>query len=712
MRPSIVLFAAQRENHKGMFEGGAVQTAIEVMRSRPRPEVVRLCGAMLFVMASDKEARMRISAQPGALKALIEMANSEAQDVRVLCGAVLCRLSADIERSEATVQAGAIPALIKLSHWKHHRTRQRCIVAISNLARGRLRARIIDEGAVPALIGLASSKDKKMRQDVASALCNLSCSGVSERQMVEQAAVSALIVLGLVRSADEPVTRKTCGQAIFNLLSAEGVTRRLVEEDVVWALNELCEMDVETQEMFAVAACNLTSHSESRAELVRPGPFNSLLGLIADEDCPKDVRIAAGFAMQNIACLSTPAQLASIAAARPRFASVLAELAINLNDAMVKESCASALCALSLNMDCRRAFLEGGGLQALTELAKVGHSTMNQYCSASLFALASSEETRRLAIGCGAMTLIRQLSASMHIGTKEHCARTIYLFSLAEDVRFSIISQAGVQCITALAVLNTNPLIQSISARSLCLLSCCPEGEAVARMVEDGAVRVVSVLAESIHDSRVRRDCVLALCNLSFNTNSSRMTNDGATHTLCELCDLRNTMNMERIAVVFRNLASHQGNVRRMVSAGVVSMLVAIASKNPGLHTLEHVLVALCLISFEESVREAMAEDGAVRTVMSVASQLGSRESMHYCGLTISNLAADSGAHKMLVAAGAIGTLMKWMESQAEERMQFRARERRQRRRRRQQKKNAEDDDDYDSDDSMEDASLDNSAPR
>ena len=73
-------------------------------------------------------------------------------------------------------------------HWTHHQTRQRCIVAISNLARGKLRARIIDEGAVPVLIALSSSKDKKMRQDCAAALCNMSCSGVggSELKMAEQ----------------------------------------------------------------------------------------------------------------------------------------------------------------------------------------------------------------------------------------------------------------------------------------------------------------------------------------------------------------------------------------------------------------------------------------------------------------------------------------------------------------------------------------------
>ena len=98
-------------------------------------------------------------------------------------------------------------------------------------------------------------------------------------------------------------------------------------------------------------------------------------------------------------------------------------------------------------------------------------------------------------------------------------------------------------------------------------------------------------MADNLHDTRVRKDCVLTLCNLSFATNSAQMTSDGATHTLCELCDLRSAISMERISIVFRNLASHQGNVRRMVGAGVVPTLVAIASKG-SLDTKIHCMMA------------------------------------------------------------------------------------------------------------------------
>ena len=173
--------------------------------------------------------------------------------------------------------------------------------------------------------------------------------------------------------------------------------------------------------------------------------------------------------------------------------------------------------------------------------------------------------------------------------------------------------------------------------------------------------QVISHLAEELHDVRVRKDCVLTLCNLSYGTNSAQMTLDGATHTLCELCDLRSAITMERISIVFRNLSSHQGNVRRMVGAGVVPTLVAIASKG-SLDTKIHCMVGLCLISFEPTVRLAMAEEGAIPAIMELSSYIGTRAAVHYCGMAISNIAAESKAQGILVKAGAITTLMAWMD--------------------------------------------------
>ena len=59
-----------------------------------------------------------------------------------------------------------------------------------------------------------------------------------------------------------------------------------------------------------------------------------------------------------------------------------------------------------------------------------------------------------------------------------------------------------------------------------------------------------------------------------------------------------------------------------------------------------------------------MAEEGAAHCVMRLSRGLDTIEAVQFCGLTISNLASDQAAHKILVEAGAISTLMEWLAKQ------------------------------------------------
>ena len=59
---------------------------------------------------------------------------------------------------------------------------------------------------------------------------------------------------------------------------------RAIDEDVLWALDEVSEMDEDTQEMLAVAACNLSLDTRGRTKLLA-GPVRTLMEMIADENC-------------------------------------------------------------------------------------------------------------------------------------------------------------------------------------------------------------------------------------------------------------------------------------------------------------------------------------------------------------------------------------------------------------------------------------------
>ena len=47
------------------------------------------------------------------------------------------------------------------------------------------------------------------------------------------------------------------------------------------------------------------------------------------------------------------------------------------------------------------AFLDGGGLEAMLELSKIGEGTISGYCTATLYALAKDERTRMKCIKRG-----------------------------------------------------------------------------------------------------------------------------------------------------------------------------------------------------------------------------------------------------------------------------------------------------------------------
>ena len=53
-----------------------------------------------------------------------------------------------------------------------------------------------------------------------------------------------------------------------------------------------------------------------------------------------------------------------------------------------------------------------------------------------------------------------------------------------------------------------------------------------------------------------------------------------------------------------------------------------------------------------------MNEEGDVSSVMEVPHDIGTPVAIHYCGLTISNIAVENRAQELLVIVGALTVLM------------------------------------------------------
>ena len=82
------------------------------------------------------------------------------------------------------------------------------------------------------------SEDNQMF--VAKALCNLSCHIGSESKMIEEECVSALMMIGMVRSVHHN-TKQLCAKALQNLLGIDS-QERLCEEGLVSTISSFAKV--------------------------------------------------------------------------------------------------------------------------------------------------------------------------------------------------------------------------------------------------------------------------------------------------------------------------------------------------------------------------------------------------------------------------------------------------------------------------------------
>ena len=95
---------------------------------------------------------------------------------------------------------------------------------------------MVQDGVVVSLLGLCSSHDEETRLHCVSALCNLGCLVGSEETIVNQGAISELMIVALVRAITDR-TKVVCAQTLMNLL-VENTADYMIREGLIWALSE------------------------------------------------------------------------------------------------------------------------------------------------------------------------------------------------------------------------------------------------------------------------------------------------------------------------------------------------------------------------------------------------------------------------------------------------------------------------------------------
>ncbi|GAB4861969.1 Protein ARABIDILLO 1 [Ancistrocladus abbreviatus] len=249
------------EEHKGAIaEAGGVKALVDLIFkwSSGGDGVLERAAGALANLAADDKCSMEV-ALAGGVHALVMLArNCKFEGVQEQAARALANLAAhgDSNNNNAAVgqEAGALEALVQLTHSPHEGVRQEAAGALWNLSfNDRNREAIAAAGGVEALVALAqscSNASPGLQERAAGALWGLSVSEANSIAIGREGGVPPLIALA--RSEAEDV-HETAAGALWNLAFNRGNALCIVEEGGVPALVDLCSSSVSKMARFMAA---------------------------------------------------------------------------------------------------------------------------------------------------------------------------------------------------------------------------------------------------------------------------------------------------------------------------------------------------------------------------------------------------------------------------------------------------------------------------
>ncbi|KAJ9188526.1 hypothetical protein P3X46_003878 [Hevea brasiliensis] len=249
------------DDHKGAIaEAGGVKALVDLIFkwSSGSDGVLERAAGALANLAADDKCSLEV-ALAGGVHALVMLArNCKFEGVQEQAARALANLAAhgDSNTNNAAVgqEAGALEALVQLTHSPHEGVRQEAAGALWNLSfDDRNREAIAAAGGVEALVALAqscSNASPGLQERAAGALWGLSVSEANSIAIGREGGVPPLIALA--RSEAEDV-HETAAGALWNLAFNPGNALQIVEEGGVPALVHLCSSSVSKMARFMAA---------------------------------------------------------------------------------------------------------------------------------------------------------------------------------------------------------------------------------------------------------------------------------------------------------------------------------------------------------------------------------------------------------------------------------------------------------------------------
>ena len=486
--------ASEPANVHKIVEDGVIPTFIELLKTEV-PDTVKHCCAALCQLAQDSTSCEKI-VDLGAVPHIVAGVVNGDYPTKQSCCSVLSALSFQSRCRENLCSMGALTALISLAEMEDTDTSLRCALAFANLSlEPTVQGSMIKQGVLPILKKLSNSYSEENQMFVAKAFANLSCHVGSEKLMIEQDCVSALMMIGMVRSVHSS-TKQVCIKALQNLLTEDSV-ENLCNEGLVSIISNFSKLDDEpTMRVCANIYNFLSCSSYGREKLIeKTGALHGLLNLLRNVGVQPD----------------------------------------RSTQAIVGKTICNLLC----HPDSQQSIIEVGAIFKMAQIATLGDNESELNCAHAFFLICGEEVNRRIIVEALAIPTIILLCRSANDETRWNAIRVIANLAQYPDTRESLLSSNAVNCLVKLvdddATSSSGTRMLEVACRSLCSLAMSEKYAAV--MVEEGVVKALVKIQSNLKDGKLNAIISNTLRCMSVGGDDvlEMMLEDGAIELLVSL---------------------------------------------------------------------------------------------------------------------------------------------------------------------------------
>jgi hypothetical protein len=583
------------------------------------------CISSLYNLA-DLDENCVIMLNNLCMDPLLHLAQSDNQDTRIKCAAILCRLSLQEDYYPAFLDTKMMEILLQLSAIDHTLTQRRVIIAMSNLSSDpALRSQLLALKPIPYIISLASKRDENLRRGCVSIVCNLTVKRGTEKEIVDAGIVPTLLITAMI-SSDQIETKIICCKALINLMADPNMYAPMVKDGAIWGFSNLA-----TQDPYLLQICSkaLTCLSFSFAGpmLESSSTVKTAIHLVSQGN-DIDLQRCGGTIILNL--LQHPDS--QVAAFRKYVVSNMRPLAES-DDEQCNEQAIHILCSLSHFNDCVEQIVSSSMLGCI-DAGSIFNQKSLAIAYLTMFGnISNHAEMRTKILNERTIEKFRQICMNDDAFTDVIVIKTVYSLSCSKE---NIVKLADTGVLSLLEMAWTNEykrddeVLHYILAILFNLTSC---DEALGTLVSKG---IVELIRDMWPDALKKEElCMLAssaivhLCCGQINT--SKAVEEGAAAILVYITTPNNegyrfSYDMHyRVSAAMRNILCIPNNHIPMVHSGCVRSLESIAAiSEKGKHADDPItpfIQANCLAAFKSmtfnpDVRDALKNSGAIDVIV------------------------------------------------------------------------------------------------